>query len=348
MNYPLTPQSFFVRELFNPQLGKTGSYYYYTLQKKGVSHKEASKRIGTNAYFCGIKDKNATTTQWFCTKEQVQELNEEDFVVKFKGFSNQRIHIGLHKGNAFTVKVELTKEEIESIRHFKAKNEYVCNYFGEQRFSENTISICRVLEEKNYESALKLFLTKESKFDSTKSRAMKKVIETNWGNWKKILEHEEIKDTGKVVLFEYLEKNPTNFEGAFLHAEEKSLKTILKAAQALRFNEKLNALAKEKKPINFKAQISEMDLEMSASKAFTRFIIITPTDFESKFRKHGLERRTFFTADKFKYKLTKNSDIKNQKTEYELNFELARGVYATVFLKYLESWIKSNLKSKKD
>ncbi|MFA6065199.1 MAG: tRNA pseudouridine(13) synthase TruD [archaeon] len=336
MNFVLTPESFEVRELFNPQLKPTGHYLYYLLEKKGISHKEATKRIGASAYFCGVKDKNATTKQWFCTSEKIDEVNEPDFKIKFKGCLNERIHIGKHKGNTFSVKVEFTPEEQKSLKHFKAKNELICNYFGEQRFSENTIEICKSLEEKNYEAALKLFLTKNSKFDSDKSRAMKKVIEENWGNWKNILEHEEIKDTGKVVLFEYLEKNPKDFEGAFLYTEEKSTKTLIKAAQALRFNIELNKMAKEKKANNINTQIAGQNLLVSASKAFPRKILIRPTKFEENFRKTSLERKTFFSGEKFRAR-------RLDKTRFELTFELQKGSYATVFLSFLDSWLKNKI-----
>jgi len=353
MKYTLTPENFEVRELFNPQLKTTGKYIYYILEKKGMSHKEAVKKIGVSAYFNGVKDKNASTKQWFCTTEKIDEVNEPDFKIKLKGALNERIHVGKHKGNAFCVKVEFNEEEQKSMKYFKAKNEYVCNYFGEQRFSENTIEICKAIEEKNFETALKLFLTKNSKFDSDKSRAMKKVIENEWGNWKKILEHPEIKDTGKVVLFEYLEKNPKDYSGAFLYTEEKSTKTLIKAAQSLRFNEKLNKMAKEKKPNNINAQIAGpstpqgagpanathlhgQNFYISASKAFPRKIIIDPTEFENKFRKSFLERKTFFTAEKFRPR-------RLDKTYFELNFELQKGSYATVFLAFLDSWLKNKI-----
>ena len=335
MNYLLNPKTFQVNEIFNPQLTKTGEYYYYTLEKKNISHKEATKRIGVRAWFCGVKDKNAHTKQWFCTSESVEEVNEEDFIIKFKGYSNERIHVGKHKGNAFKVIIELPENEFRLLKKFKPKNEFVCNYFGEQRFSENTLDFCKALEEKHYESALKLFLTKRSKFDSEKSGAMKKIIEDKWGEWEKILEQGEIKGTGKVVLFEYLEKNPKDFEGAFDYAEPKSLRILLKAAQAKRFNEKLNEIALQKKPNNIKAQIAGQSFCLSASRAFIRKIMISPTQFEKKFRKSDLERETFFTAEKFRVKRT-------NKTQFELTFELKKGSYATVFLKFLSARLNAS------
>lgn len=341
MKYELTPKTFFVTEIFNPRLSETGLYYYYTLEKAGVSHKETQKRIGTTAYFCGVKDKNATTKQWFCTKEQLllEEINEPNFIVKYKGSSNERIFVGKHKGNSFKALVELEPNETKSLKYFKPKNEFVCNYFGEQRFSENTISICNALETGDYEGALKIFLTKKSIFDSNKSTAIKSVIQKNWGEWEKILNSEEVAGTGKEELFIFLNSNPFDFKGAFLHTEEKSTRILVKAAQSLRFNSQLAKLAQAKKPNGIKSHIVGQEIGgivgMSASKAFPRKIIISPTKFEENFRKSTLERKTFFTAQKFKAK-------RREANNYEISFELGKGEYATIFLKFLQNWLKNS------
>jgi TruD family tRNA pseudouridine synthase len=336
MEYALNQKTFEVRELFNPKLTESGSYYYYILEKRGISHKEALRRIGVRAYFCGVKDRNATTKQWFCTFEKIDDVNEDDFKIKFRGSANERIHVGKHKGNAFSVRVKLSDNEKNIIKKFKAKDELVCNYFGEQRFSQNTKKIVHALEEKDYEQALKIFLTEKSKFDSEKSSTIKKLVSDNWGKWKELLEMDEIKGTGKVVLFEFLEKNPKNFSEAFHYTEEKSTKTLIKAAQAMRFNEELSKLAKKKKPNNIEAQILGQIFPIGASKAFPRNLLIAPTEFEKNFRKSGIDRKTFFIAEKFRAKA-------KEQNEFLLEFELMRGSYATVFLKFLDSWLKNKV-----
>lgn len=103
MEYSLSPSTFFVREILNTKLGAEGGYYYYTLEKSGISHSQAVNRIGVRAWFAGIKDKNASTMQWFCTEEKIPEIDEAEFKLKFRGCSNERIHVGAHKGNAFRV-----------------------------------------------------------------------------------------------------------------------------------------------------------------------------------------------------------------------------------------------------
>jgi TruD family tRNA pseudouridine synthase len=333
MKYSFSPETFFVTEVFKPKLEQRGKYYYYILEKKGVSQKQAVKKIPAQAFFSGIKDKHATTKQIFCTKEKVDDINEENFKTRFIGESNEKIHVGIHKGNIFTIVVELNEEEQKSMNHFKAKNEAVCNYFGEQRFGEKNIEIIKMLEENHFEEALKLFLTKGTKMDSELSTKMREVTKENWGNWKAICENEVIKGTRKEKVFGYLSQNPTSFREAFSYCEPISVKILVKAAQAYRFNEELNKLALIKKPKNIFGEYYGKKHALSASKAFKRTIEIKPNEFEQNYRKTSLERKTFFYAERFK---TKRID----KNKFELNFYLDKGCYATVFLIFLNNWLK--------
>ena len=133
-----------------------------------------------------------------------------------------------------------------------------------------------------------------------------------------------------------MQKNPQKFVEAFTLTEQKSLKIFIKACQSLRFNSTLNEEALNKKPKNIYSQIFGQKLAMSASKAFKREIEINATSFEKKFTNAKLSRKTFFAAEKFRVLIETN-----QKNKYWLGFELRRGAYATVFLKYLEAWLNS-------
>jgi len=342
MKYEFTPETFFVKELFNPQLSENGMFCYYLLEKRGVSHKMLEKRLPCKAFFCGKKDKNATTQQWFCTADHIDNIDEEDLKATFRGCAKDRIHIGIHKGNQFSILADLTKTEEDTIRKFKANDELVCNYFGEQRFDARAKEFNELLAAGKYESALKLFLCAPSEYDSEKSTAMKKLTTEKWGKWREIADHALINATKKKELFDFLTENPTQFEEAFLHAERKSLKQMLKAGQALRFNKELCKMTLEKRPKNIFGEIDGENFPLSASKAFPRFITITATPFEDKMNCFGLVRRTFFGAAKFKAKKLreKNKGL----TQFELSFELARGCYATVFLKFLDARLAQNKK----
>lgn len=337
MKYTLSQETFFVAELFNPVLSERGKYYYYLLEKKGLSHKQAVKKIPTQAFFCGIKDKHATTKQWVCTKEKIEDIDEEFFKFKYIGQSNEKIFVGKHKGNAFRVIVELDKDEVGALKKFKAKNELVANYFGDQRFNKKSMEIAELISREDYEGALKKHLTEVTGFDSDLSKEMKKVILTKWGKWKELAESDLFKDTRKRKQFDYLQENPTNFKNAFLASEPRSVALIVKTAQAMRFNIELNKIAKEKKPNNYESLIAGQNLNLGANKGMKRTIIIEPTEFEKNFRKGILERNTFFFIERFKTKLI-------EKEKYELSFELGKGSYATVLLKFLDKWLEKNKK----
>ncbi|HNV01505.1 MAG TPA: tRNA pseudouridine(13) synthase TruD [archaeon] len=338
MQYSLSSKTFFVTELFKPQLSQKGLWNYYTVEKKDLSHKQLLKRLPKDALFCGVKDRNATTKQFMCTKQAIEDIEENNLRVNFIGKSEEKLFIGAHKANAFKVLVEMNEIEVKKLKMFREKNELVANYFGKQRFSINSWTMFELLQKENYENTLKLFLTQKTKFDTEKSSTIKKVIENNWRNWKSILEHEEIKGTGKVVLFEYLEKNPKNFKEAFIPAEPKSVKQLIKTIEAIKWNSELKKEILLKKPNNFFCTIFEEknpeEFPLLASKAMKRELTIIPTEFENQFFKNKLERKTFFNAKHFSIK-------KENKNQYWLNFELGKGNYATIFLKYLEKYLEN-------
>jgi len=320
MKYNLNEDTFFVKELFAPKLIKLGLYNYYIIEKRNLSHKQLLKRLPPDSLFCGIKDKNATTTQWVCTKHDTPKINEENLKITYKGESNEKIWIGKHKENLFQVLIELDKSE--RIKLLGLKKELVGNYFGEQRFDVRVEKFYELLSKEKYEDALKYFLVEKSKFDSEKSTEIKKIISENWGNWKKIYENETIPEAKK-ELFNFLETD-RDFCRAFDFVEQKSLKQMLKAIQAQRFNDALSELMIEKKCKGLRA-----------TKALPRKIIIPATDFEKRFNLRKMERPTFFRSKSFKIKPT------NKENKYWISFSLPTGCYATIYLKFLKEQVET-------
>jgi len=319
MKYELNENTFFVKEVFSPKLIKLGLYNYYIVEKRNLSHKQLLKRLPPDSLFCGMKDKNATTTQWVCTKSDVEETSEENLKITYKGESNEKIWIGKHKENSFTVLIEL--EKAERIKLLGLKKELVGNYFGEQRFDKRVEKFYELLEKKDYENALKYFLVEKSKFDSEKSTEIKKIISENWGNWKKIYENELIPEAKK-ELFTFLDTRE-DFCKAFDYVEQKSLKQMLKAIQAQRFNDILSELMIEKKCKGLRA-----------TKALPRKLIIQATEFEKRFNLRKMERPTFFRSKSFKLKPEK------EKNKYWICFSLPTGSYATIYLKFLKEQVE--------
>ncbi len=318
MKYTLNENTFFVKEVLAPKLTEKGYYSYYILKKKNLSHKQALKRVPRDALFSGIKDKNATTEQWFSSAQEIEDINEKDFGVEYKGKSNEKLFIGKHKENSFKALVELTKNEKSKL--IGMKKELVGNFFGEQRFDVRVKEFSKLVEEEKFEEALKYFLTKESIFDSEKSTEIKKIISENWRNWKNIYENETVPESKKEI-FTFLEKD-NDFHGAFAFVEKKSFRQMLKAIQSQRFNIALEKLMKEK---NCK--------RLRATKALPRQLTIEPNDFEKKYRLGSFERKTFFNAKSVQVKSTR------EQNKYWLKFILPKGSYATIYLRFLKEQV---------
>ncbi|MDD3159851.1 MAG: tRNA pseudouridine(13) synthase TruD [Candidatus ainarchaeum sp.] len=342
MNYKLNQDTFFVNEIYSPKLKDEGEYYYYILTKKGVSNKELEKYI-PRGNTCGIKDKNATTVQWFCTTEKIEkatllESKNKEIKVKFKGKSDERLFVGKHEGNKFEVKVNLSEEEYKELKSISNRPFLVCNYFGEQRFDDRVFQLKELLENEFYQDALKFVLTEESKFDSETSTLMKKIIEKHFGDWKKILSFEVINNSGKKGLFEFLNKrteekkklDENDFKEAFRFVEKNSFKFSLKAIQSKKFNELVNieAIQKGAKVVGL---IKGVEFLFDAKKSFKRQITVPVTEFEKSFGLKELERNTYFQT---KFKLNKRKD------DYWILFDLEKGAYATVVLEYLKNYLK--------
>lgn len=324
MKYTLNPNTFFVKEILSPKLEESGAYNYYLLTKKKVSDKEARKRIPKDALFCGKKDKNATTNQWFCTKYKIDDINENNFKVEFVGVSEEKLFIGKHKGNIFKVKVELSESELKKLKKTNFKKNLIANYFGEQRFDSRVDEFSELIEKEDYESALKLFLTKQSKFDSEQSKKIKKEILTNWRKWKNLIDNEIIPESKKPI-FEFLNKEKDFFK-AFEFVEKKSLKIMLKGVQAKKWNELLHNEICSKVKNNLDG--------FSANKNVKPKIILKSNTIEKKIKINDLKRNSYFTIKKLKIKPL-------EKNNYEISFSLQKGSYATIFLKYLEAYLES-------
>jgi tRNA(Glu) U13 pseudouridine synthase TruD len=326
MEYELNEKTFFVEELFKPQLSNKGKYLYYTVEKKSLSHKQLLRRLPRDACFNGKKDKNASTKQWFSTMNPIEEINEKELKMKYKGRSDEKIWIGKHKGNKFKIIMFLEKEEINKIRKIKWKNELIANYFGKQRFDERINKLKELIEKKEWEEALKYFLCEKSNYDTEKSSEIKKEIQENWNEWDKLIENEVIPEAKKGIFIAL--KEGKGFENAFEFVEKKSLKTMLKAIQAKRWNDLLHNLVLGSVTNNLEG--------LKASKNVKRKLIIQANDFEKKFGINKLERETYFVVKQFKGKQFKG---KNLKENIQMEFELNKGCYGTIFLEYLEKML---------
>lgn len=127
------PEDFFVQELIDLDIKKSGKFCYFILKKRNYNTLDAlsliGKKIGVGLKsfgFCGNKDKRAVTEQYVsinCGWKKLESLGLKDINLEFAGYGDKRIKLGDNKGNFFRIK-------------FVPKNDFkwFANYFGEQRF----------------------------------------------------------------------------------------------------------------------------------------------------------------------------------------------------------------------
>lgn len=163
MNIKQIPEDFIVTENSNVPCNG-GRYKIFSLRKKNISETQAlaliSNRLKIKERFIGIagnKDKHAVTEQLIsigidCNE---QELNQIDprMIFNYKGSSNDPISLGGLDGNDFRIIVRNLsgKEEIRTIN-------FIPNYFDEQRFSSNNVTIGRAIIKRDFKTAVQTIL----------------------------------------------------------------------------------------------------------------------------------------------------------------------------------------------
>ncbi len=155
------PEDFVVTEISSIQKSEQGKYLYFWMKKTERNTLNAVKELANrfrirekDIGFAGSKDKHAVTEQLISftgvKKENVERIKIRDVVLGFYGCGNEPISLGNLVGNKFEIVIRnLDREKIEKI-------DYMENYFDEQRFSENNVSIGKYLLKKDFAEAVSL------------------------------------------------------------------------------------------------------------------------------------------------------------------------------------------------
>ena len=191
------PEDFKVEEISDIGISKEKKgYKIYLLEKKGMEtfsllaylskkNKIPVKDLG----IAGLKDRHAVTKQHFSipSRYEITALNENNFKITFLGYADKALELGDLTGNKFDITVRnIRKGELDGIKQ-KAKNIGIIgvpNYFDSQRFGSviNHKFVARFLLKKDYEAAVKVYLTEFTKHESGKFKREKKFIAENWNN----------------------------------------------------------------------------------------------------------------------------------------------------------------------
>lgn len=238
-----TPQDFVVDEILTDQWrekigNKPGPFAIYRLQKTSVTTPQAltefSKQLGIkpgSANYAGLKDKHGVTSQHvtFDASSKRQripgDLAGANWTAKRLGYVDQRIDASAIEGNRFDLVIRtLTRRALDEINtqvERLTSGEQPCslltpNYFGNQRFGSlrsNDDFIAKHLIRGEFEQALKLAIGIADRKDDKRTKAFKRAVGENWGNWDRILS--EPMRLPERAAIEHLGSNPADFRNAF-------------------------------------------------------------------------------------------------------------------------------------
>lgn len=192
MKLRMVPEDFRVYEINKFEILQKGDYKLYMLEKIGMEAFEIidilsrKTRIPYDAFgIAGLKDRHAVTKQYFTipAKYDINLLTGEGYKIQFMGYVEKPIKIGNLQGNRFEIVVrDIAKGEIQGVMQ-KAENLEVPNYYDSQRFRSVTDKqfVAKHLINKNYEKAVKLYLTSYSKSEPKYLKDDKRMLLENWG-----------------------------------------------------------------------------------------------------------------------------------------------------------------------
>lgn len=163
------PEDFIVEEILD--IGKLvsgqGRYAFLRVKKKNRNTIDIAKELAKQTNkdlrevgFCGNKDKNAITIQYFSinnlSKERIERLNIDNCEITLEGYGAERLNLGSHTGNRFTITIRnLRGDEIKKLDLGGQELSFI-NYFDDQRFSSNNVEIGRCMIKKEFGKAVDL------------------------------------------------------------------------------------------------------------------------------------------------------------------------------------------------
>ena len=375
-------EDFRVEEISKFNILKNGSYKIYLLEKKGLetfsllSYLSRKNRIPASEFgIAGLKDRHAVTKQHFTIPSiyDIKTLNEKNFNISFLGYLDRKIGLGDLIANKFEITVrDIAKGELDGA-YQKADTLAIIgvpNYFDSQRFGSviDKEFIAKFVLKKDYESAVKIFLTKYTKFESKNVKEEKRKIAENWNSLSKV----NIKNPVlAAIVNEYAKtrnwldaykKIPPNLREMFISAYQSYLWNecikllLIKAVNnkclysvpynigSLLFYKKLSEEELKIIPSAFKTISDEMELSELEKGIVSKVLSkegISINDFSIKkatgnfFKAH--ERAVLVKPSDFRISSCLTDELnckrKNNKFKITVSFSLPKGSYATVITK---------------
>ncbi|MBU0535629.1 MAG: tRNA pseudouridine(13) synthase TruD, partial [Nanoarchaeota archaeon] len=292
-----------VKEVSLVKPGKSGNQAYYLLKKTNITTIDALQQIADflriglkHIGFAGNKDKKAVTEQCISLPADLQKRLEgfksKNIQLEFLGRGESRISLGDLEGNQFEIIIRDASKEPKKLERF-------INYFGEQRFSENNITIGRYIIKGKLEKAAMI--------------------------------------NREPAVLAHLRHNPKDFVGALKKLPKKILTIYINAYQSYLWNTAVKEyLMTESENIDVEIigfgtefgnkRIKEIYSDLMSKEKITLrdFIIRRMPDLSSE----GDKRKIFVEPKDLKIE-------KIDKKTYKLTFFLPKGCYATELIRQM-------------
>lgn len=183
------------------KLNEPARFLRCSLEKYGIDTLIAIKILADSlkismrdVQFAGMKDRSAVTSQFIGIERmdlnKIKNKNIKNIVLRNFHHSNSILNIGDLLGNHFVITIRDVsrkntdiKKNINDIITEIIENKGIINYFGVQRFGEiRPIShlVGKAILKKNYEEAVKIYLTKIFSNESPESQKARAELEENW------------------------------------------------------------------------------------------------------------------------------------------------------------------------
>jgi len=379
------PTDFVVEEIPNYTVSsEKNEHTIFLLQKQEIDTFDAIRRIAQRLRislfeigYAGLKDRHAVAQQYISipTKYNVQGLKIDSVILMLIGYSQKKIKIGDLVGNRFTITVrDISEEKLADVTlAAEAVASYgIPNYFDSQRFGSliDRSFIVKDVMLKNYEKAVKQYLTAYQKSESKKIKDEKRRILSHWND----LTNERIYTKAfAVVIKEYLKtkdwcaayrKIPAHLREMYVNAyqsflwnecikeilkisiEKKKLYSVEYAVGSLLFFTNLTEQEREKIPLTFQTINNQMEvanderqvIEHVLTKEGLRFADFRIEDETGNFFKTRAREILRIPGD---FKISKpegdelNSIANRLRYKIQVSFSLSKGSYATVVTKRL-------------
>jgi tRNA pseudouridine13 synthase len=189
------PADFMVEELPGVEISQEkDEHMVFLLEKQGIDTFDAIRLLARKFRlslfeigYAGLKDKHALARQYVSipTQYHVQDIRMESLSLRCVGYSRKKIKIGDLNGNRFVITVrDVMENQLPEVCR-RAETVPSCgvpNYFDSQRFGSviDGTFIGKLVVQKQYEAAVKQYLTAYQKSESKKIKDEKRKILAHW------------------------------------------------------------------------------------------------------------------------------------------------------------------------